>query len=217
MAAGQQYAKNLNTDQSFVKTTAIYDSSLDEWLILSANVVKTEGGVFIYQKGTDDGKAKVSAELIGSTLTDSNALSVKIQQDRKVIANAVAFTDTSPKTYDLITHGLLTEEQIRRIKYFKISINNTHDQPATIAVYTAFRNISTTVAATGGKIYAETGIVAATSGRLILQSAAVGTGADATFKTIPALRGVHSNIIIVVSFAIAPTTGSITMGVEMNG
>jgi hypothetical protein len=66
MAAGQQYNKHLNYDQSFVKTPAVYNANLDEWVMLSANIVKTEGGLLIYQKGTDDGKAKVSAELTGS-------------------------------------------------------------------------------------------------------------------------------------------------------
>ncbi len=66
MAAGQKYNKTLNYDEHNVKTPAFYDPNLDEWLMASANVVKTEGGVFVFQKGTDDGKAKVLAELSGS-------------------------------------------------------------------------------------------------------------------------------------------------------
>ena len=66
MAAGQKYNKTLNYDKHNVKTPAFYDPNLDEWLMASANVVKTEGGVFVFQKGTDDGKAKVVAELSGS-------------------------------------------------------------------------------------------------------------------------------------------------------
>lgn len=66
MAAGQKYNKTLNYDEHNVKTPAFHDPNLDEWLMASANVVKTEGGVFVFQKGTDDGKAKVVAELTGS-------------------------------------------------------------------------------------------------------------------------------------------------------
>ena len=68
MAAGQKYNKSLNYDERKVKTPAFYDPNLDEWLMASANVVKTEGGVFVFQKGTDDGKAKVVAELSGSKM-----------------------------------------------------------------------------------------------------------------------------------------------------
>lgn len=68
MAAGQKYNKSLNYDEHNVKTPAFHDPNLDEWLMASANVVKTEGGVFVFQKGTDDGKAKVLAELSGSKM-----------------------------------------------------------------------------------------------------------------------------------------------------
>ncbi len=68
MAAGDQYPKGLNSDSALIKTPAFYDENLDEWLMSSANVVKTEGGVFIFQKGTDDGRAKVEAQLTGSNV-----------------------------------------------------------------------------------------------------------------------------------------------------
>lgn len=68
LAAGQKYNKSLNYDEHNVKTPAFHDPNLDEWLMASANVVKTEGGVFVFQKGTDDGKAKVLAELSGSKM-----------------------------------------------------------------------------------------------------------------------------------------------------
>ena len=71
MPAGTEYAKNLNKDLNKVKTPAFYDANLDEWLMASANVVQTEGGLFIFQKGTDLGRAKtdavISAELPAGT------------------------------------------------------------------------------------------------------------------------------------------------------
>ena len=68
MAAGQKYNVTLNYDEHNVKTPAFHDPNLNEWLMASANVVKTESGLFVFQKGTDDGKAKVLAELSGSNL-----------------------------------------------------------------------------------------------------------------------------------------------------
>ena len=63
MPAGTKYDKELNKDTYSVKTPSFYDTNLDEWLMASANVVKTEGGLFIFQKGTDAGRAKVDAEV----------------------------------------------------------------------------------------------------------------------------------------------------------
>jgi len=65
MPAGTKYPKDLNLSLRSIRTPAIYDSNLDEWLMLSANVIKTEGGLFIFQKGTDDGRTKVDAQLTG--------------------------------------------------------------------------------------------------------------------------------------------------------
>lgn len=36
----------LNKDKNSVKTPAFYDANVDEWLMASANVVKTEGFTF---------------------------------------------------------------------------------------------------------------------------------------------------------------------------
>lgn len=71
MAAGTIYPKDLNSNStSFVKTPALYDENLDEWIMAAANIVQTESGLFIYQKGTDDGRAKVDAQFSGNTLAE---------------------------------------------------------------------------------------------------------------------------------------------------
>lgn len=131
------------------------------------------------------------------------------------IANAVTITTTSLKTYNIITDGGMREEQIRQYKRFKVSFQNTHDQAATVFVYTAFRPLDLINTYTAGLLYTESNILTA-SGRLLIQDKAGGTGAGATIKTVPALEGVHSNLIINVQFAIAPTTGSLTIMVEMD-
>lgn len=83
MAAGQKYNKTLNYDEHNVKTPAFYDPNLDEWLMASANVVKTESGLFVFQKGTDDGKAKVLAELSGSNLEVAAVVNVAFAGTRQ--------------------------------------------------------------------------------------------------------------------------------------
>ena len=74
MPAGTQYAKELNKDSAGIKTPAFYDANLDEWLMGAANVVKTESGVFVFQKCTDDGRAKVDAQLSGRTAVKTATL-----------------------------------------------------------------------------------------------------------------------------------------------
>ena len=107
MAAGQKYNKPLNYDGQNVKTPAIYDSNLDEWLMLSANVVKTEGGVFIFQKGTDDGKAKVSAELTGSKVAEGIADFVLNAEGTLLASAARTSTTTSPNMTNKNAKGIL--------------------------------------------------------------------------------------------------------------
>lgn len=67
MPAGQQYNKHLNYDAAWVKTPAIYDSGIDEWLMLQGNLLKTDGGIWIFQKGENNGNARVA--LTGSIET----------------------------------------------------------------------------------------------------------------------------------------------------
>lgn len=159
---------------------------------------------------------KASDDSTFNAVTDVNGLPVKLVGQKLVtIANAVAILDTAQKFYNLITHGGMSEEQIRQYKRFKVSLNNTHDQAAAVSLYTASRSYSLTGATGGGLLYTEAAILTATTGRLTLQDKAGGTGASTSIKTIPALGGVHSNIIIGIQFATAPTTGSLTIMVEM--
>ena len=92
MAAGQQYNKHLNYDQGNVKGAAIYDANLDEWVMLSAQVVKTEGGVLIYQRGTDDGRAKVDAQLTGSNAEVVSAQDAQVSTIAQTYIRAVDAT-----------------------------------------------------------------------------------------------------------------------------
>lgn len=105
MAAGQQYNKSLNLDVAGVKTPAIYDPNLNEWLMLAGNCVMTAGGVWIFQRGTNDGAANVAVaagtNIIGKTVP------VDADGDEK-------FTDANPASMKLtgrltaITHSVLT-------------------------------------------------------------------------------------------------------------
>lgn len=157
---------------------------------------------------TDPGKKlKVNSDgSVNTQLTGSRVV---------VIANAVAITDSTTKTYNLITQGLLTEAQIRQFSDFKITINNSHNQVASITVLSGFPALGLTNPVGAAVLYVESGILDATSGRLILQSAAGGTGATAQHKIIPALKGVHGNILVQALFNVAPTSGSLSITIEM--
>ena len=111
MTAGQQYNKHLNYDQGNVKGAALYDANLDEWVMLSAQVVKTEGGVLIYQRGTDDGRAKVDATLTGSSLEEgSQSIPVKNTRffDYEVMDYTIAGFDGD------ILYGIDASDQLRK-------------------------------------------------------------------------------------------------------
>jgi len=133
------------------------------------------------------------------------------------LANAVAITDTATHVYDLVTHGGLTMAEIRQYKNFKISFYNTHNQNATVGVYQANPAFSaSTYAISGGLLYTEADVMIATAGRLVLQPLAGGTGVDSKIKVIPALASIFSNLYITVSYAVAPTSGAVTIKIEMN-
>jgi len=198
---GVKYNEQLNMDANYVKTPAAYDSDLDEWLMLSKNYVYT-GSLWVPQKANADGE--VLTQLTGSTVAESY----------KIIANAVALTATTATYYKLTTNGGLTASEIRKYKNFKFTCYNTHDQDATI---TLLQEIPVAPMASVNYLYTEADNLNANNGRLILQSKAAGAGVSAAIKTIPCLEGVYSDLIIEVKFSIAPTTGSITIGVEMHG
>ena len=131
------------------------------------------------------------------------------------IANAVVITDTAIHDFDIITHGGMTESQIRQYKNFKISINNTHNQVCTASLYTAVASIGSPTSANGaGTLYSEANNIVASSGKLVLASGVGGTGS--TLKVVPTLQGIHSNLIVRLTYAVAPTSGSITIKIEMN-
>lgn len=141
-----------------------------------------------------------------------------VKQEYVTIADAVAITDTAMHSFNLIDHGGLSEEEIRQFKNFKISIVNSHDQRARIDLFTAIKPLGVTTASSLTRIYQEANAVPANQGRFILQSSDIGEeGSVDTIKTVPALRNIHSNLIISISFSTAPTSGSTTIGVEMHG
>jgi len=54
MAAGQQYNKHLNYDQAFVKTPAVYMSTLNEWVMLYANGMELFGATVATRPAATD-------------------------------------------------------------------------------------------------------------------------------------------------------------------
>lgn len=157
---------------------------------------------------SEQNRLPVDAQLTGSS----------VKQKYVTIADGVAITDTAMYSFNLISHGGLSEEEIRQFKNFKISIVNSHDQRARIDLFTSIKPLGVTTASSLTRIYQEANVVPANPGRFILQSSDIGEGGSVdTIKTVPALRNIHSNLIISISFNTAPTSGSITIGVEMHG
>lgn len=132
------------------------------------------------------------------------------------IATAVEFRTTDSQLFNLITHGGMTAAEIRRYKRFKISIYNTHDVAAKITLYDAFMVSAGAPAAIGPAVYTEDAVVPATSGSLTLTGKAGGTGVANLRKIVPELdNGIFSNLFVKVVFASAPTTGALSIAIEM--
>ncbi len=123
-------------------------------------------------------------------------------------------------SYRLITHGGLTEELIRKYRSFKISITSTLDKEITVNLYSIPRS-SGASSTEGMIIYSEESAVKVgdLGGVVVISPKAGGVGAVDRWKVIPALEGVvHSNLSLYLVFVGgAPTSGSLTIGVEMHG
>jgi len=149
----------------------------------------------------DDGSRRV--QLTGSI----------VRNNVVTIANSVAITTTGYKTFSLIDAGL-TQDEIRRYKNFKISVFDTHNQPATLEIYTTNLSLAPNGSpATGALIYKSDQDITNGNNYLAYCSGQGGTGAS--IKVIPSLRDIHSNISVRLNFSVAPTSGSITIKVEM--
>ena len=154
------------------------------------------------------------AAIIAGTSPAVTTLSGSIPQQEKIVtlANAVAITDTEHKIYKLTNH--INQSQIRQCKEFKITCYNTHNQPATIILYTKHPLFNATT--NSGVIYFEQDNLPANDSTLRLQATAGGTGSAVSNKVVPALRGLHSDILVYVKFSVAPTTGAVSIFVEMH-
>ena len=203
--ARQITTKEMYTDVNGNLIAQYYDPSIDDFVPFAE-----QSAVRILDK---DGNPISSDNGLPVQLTGSS-----VKQKYVTIADAVAITDTAMHSFNLIDHGGLSEEEIRQFKNFKISIVNSHDQRARIDLFTAIKPLGVTTASSLTRIYQEANAVPADPGRFILQSSDIGEeGSVDTIKTVPALRNIHSNLIISISFSTAPTSGSMTIGVEMHG
>ena len=109
MGAGTKYDKELNKDKYSVKTPAFYDANVDEWLMGAANAIQTEGGLFIFQKGTDAGRAKVDAEVSVAIPAGANVVGkVGIDQTTPGTTNKVVagIDQTTPGTTNKVVAGI---------------------------------------------------------------------------------------------------------------
>lgn len=198
---GKNGGSNVNVIESVLPPGAATDAKLD---LILAKLGDVEAEIEAIK--STDGIKKIAD---GVQLTGS-------YQRYLTLANAVAVSSTSAQLFNLITHGGLTEDQIRQYKEFKFVLINSLDQALNVTVYTVNKPLGITTFSSGSVIYKESSVLAANNGRLVLQANAGGTGS--AIKSVPALRGVHTNLIIEIqSPSAAPTSGSVTIGVEMHG
>ena len=130
MAAGQQYSKQLNYDQSNVKTPSVYDATIDEWMMLTRNYVYT-GALWAPQKASAGGKAEVDATLTGSKVIKEVVLTTLLQSGASALTNIV-------NTEDLGIVGLGLEIQADQpVKIRLIASNDNNVQKALLDVVVA--------------------------------------------------------------------------------
>ena len=196
-----------NVDATLIGSTIQMPVDLQDHNILDANPIPTK--------------------LQSHSITTATAIPIKnnIYEKRVTLANAVEIRNTATTyIYNLITHGGLTEEEIRQYKRIKISLYDTHSNGAATATGTV--TIGTAQPAQGalttlqssGQIYHEIGVIPNGAAAFVFSSRAVGTGGSASHKTIAALDDVHSNLLIRIWFNVAaPDAGSITIVAELQG
>jgi hypothetical protein len=183
----------------------------------TASYIQTAAGIWIPQKGNADGSALVN--LSGSNVPDAQPLPSKqvgTLTKEIILANAVAFVATTPQAFNLMTISGLSKDQIRQYRRFKLSLRNTHDQAASVSIYDANLAVNAIGAATGPKIYYESSCVPINSFATISGKNG-GTGIEASRKIVPEFdNGIFSNMIVLVSFPVSPTSGYFTMILEMS-
>ena len=112
---------------------------------------------------------------------------------------------------------------MRQFTNWKVSIISTHtnattNATATVAIHTANRAIGFGDVASSGLIYTEAANLGdantAANARMVISSTAGGTGVSTRYKVVPALRDVHSNLCVAITFAVAPTSGNINIVLE---
>lgn len=175
----------------------------------------SSGSITVKARGTPLTAPSKAVQLTGSSIQDSQAVPIKKVNKLVTLANAVAIDDTKSYLYNLVAAGIPTEE-VRRYRFFRITFYNTLNQPLNVWVSPVVpaRNIDYAAPATA--IYNASNAVAADGGLLVLQGGSGGSGSGNAIAVIPALINcVYSNIFISISCSTAPTTGSVSITVEM--
>lgn len=131
------------------------------------------------------------------------------------IADAVQIRDII-EYFDLITHAELTAEEIREYNEISIAIRDGHNQVGNVGIYLGFSAANGNDFINpfnGSKIYYKEALLSADIYYLHFVSENVGEGGSAI--PIPALKCVKDNLIIMLVYDVAPTSGDVTIVVEM--
>ena len=144
-----------------------------------------------------------------------DAYKVEYVEPYKIVtlANAVEVRSaTYPLNRYLESDSHMTSEEIREYRNFRISIYSTHDQVGLVRIcgyHEAFGECTVLC-----ELFRESAALPATNARVMFAPQAPGNNSSNYF-TIPALSGMWSDILVQIEYPVAPTTGSITIVVEM--
>ena len=143
---------------------------------------------------------------------DVSKVSERDNNNLVILADSEEIRATGNISRNFVTHGGLSEGELRKYRKIHISVYNTHDKEA------SFR-IMPYNSALGGYsgsafLYNGSNVIPAENGRILFLPQEGGAGSD-NIIIIPALIGVYTNLQIQFSFAGEPTQGDITIHAEL--
>lgn len=183
MGAGTKYDKTLNMDSQSVKTPAVLDTTLDEWMMLIRNYVYT-GTLWVPQKGEATGE--ILAKLIESNASIGEIIAAgKAAHDAAASGNPVQIGGVYRSTDPALSNGDVGSLRVnaKGEALVEVTGSNTQDTASdTITIGTGAAHSAGDVVSTdaGEILQFDTGLTAGASG--VIYSSLVTLGQNAVFS-----------------------------------
>lgn len=97
-----KYGVHLNQDLEGIRTPAEYNEDLQKWIINNANYVMSDSGVWVPQRGSDDGA--VHTQLVGDEV-----------ESREVLVRVSDEIVPAESTFYIVEHGTPISNNLKRI------------------------------------------------------------------------------------------------------